>query len=598
MLRIKQRTPPTARQELTASQKRVMRTMMDAIDGVRASVTRDEGKWIDAIAHRSVDFVVNMLNLDPWYDAQGKLQDELFAELVDAGKRAGSKLPKIQKATISYRFDADRPEAAAWAAKEAGSLITEVTQEQIDIVRELVASGAVGLYNPQQIARYVRDSIGVTSRQAGWIRNFRDRTFNQAIMDGKSFNDAMKVTDTLTDRYARRIHRYRSEMIARTEIMRAANEGRNEAWRQGIQEGFINPGVKKYWSVEIDGRQCEECVAMGDQYDEAGAIPITEQFIEGDPPLHPMCRCDVLLSDEVDPDIASMTDEQLEAEIDRLLSGDTSPPVPRAVAPGGQPDFDPEFAEGALNFLDKTSGPEWGNEKFAEWQEMVMNDESLFEAVNGYTMQDMDYDFQVLNGTLRDGLYDSTTDMIRERIDNVSRALTLGSNDETIIGVRGLTSYRMPTAVLETFRAIQPGSLIHDPGFTSLSLADTPALGDDIFVRVKVPPGSQGAYLGIVSDLNNTEQEYLLQAGSTLRVVKIEQDPNRPRVTWIDAEVVAQNPGSMTPPDGLSKWSIGYGGGMEPIEKDTDERPELSEPNPRESKFVVPLNQIVIVNPR
>lgn len=594
MLQFKQRTPPTSREALTASQKRVARMMLDAIDASRDAVIRDEGKWIDAIAHRSMDFIINMLDLDPWYEAQGKVQDELLAELIDAGRRTGSSFPKIQKATVSYRFDADRPEAAAWAAKEAGSLIVEVTQDQINIVRELVSSAQMGIYTPQQVARYVRDSIGITQRQAGWVRNFRDRTFNDQITAGKTFAEAMRATDNLTDRYAKRIHRYRAEMIARTEILRAANEGRNEAWRQGIEEGFINPGVKKYWSVEIDGRQCEECVAVGDQYDEDNAIPITEQFPDGDPPLHPMCRCDVLLSDRVDPDIAQMTDEQLDAEIDRLLSGDTSKPVPKAVAPDGQPPFDDEFAEGARNFTDTTQGPEWGNREFAEWQDLILSNPDEALAINEYSDEGLELDYRTINSTLRAGEYGTTPD-IDERIDWISSGLSRGSNTETVIGVRGLTRYSMPADVLETFNNVQPGSLIHDPGFMSVSLAPKPALGEDIYVRVKVPPGSQGGYLGRASALGNLEQEYLLQAGTTVRVQKVE---TLGKITYIDAEVVAQNPGSMTPPEDLINKARGYRDGMDNVSKETEERREPRPRNPRESKFVIPIDQLVIINPR
>ena len=594
MLRLKQRTPPTARQALTASQKRVAKTMLDAIDASRDAMIRDEGKWTDAIAHRSMDFIINMLDLDPWYEAQGKVQDELFAELVDAGRRTGSSFPKIQKASVSYRFDADRPEAAAWAAKEAGSLIVEVTQDQIDVVRELVSSAQVGIYTPQQVARYVRDSIGVTQRQGGWIRNFRDRTFNEQIAAGKSFAEAMRATDTMTDRYARRIHRYRAEMIARTEILRAANEGRNEAWRQGIEEGFINPGVKKYWSVEIDGRECEICVTVAAMYDEENAIPITEQFPDGDPPLHPMCRCDVLLSDAPDADLTSMTDEQLDAEIDRLLSGDTSVPVPKAVAPDDQPPFDDEFAEGARNFTDKASGPEWGNEQFAEWQDIILGNENEALAINQYSDEGLDLDYRTINSTLRNGEYGMTPD-IDERIDWISSGLARGSNTEAVIGVRGLTSFDMPADVLDRFNNTQPGSLLHDAGFMSVSLAAKPALGLDIYVRVKIPPGSQGGYLGRASALGNLEQEYLLQAGTTVRVQKVE---TLGRVKYIDAEVVAQNPGSMQPPSDLIGKARRYRGGMSRIDKETEETREPRKPHPRESKFVVPIDQIVIINPR
>jgi len=315
MLRFKQRTPPTSRQELTASQRRFQRIYLNAVRQVQDQIKRDEGLILDAIQHRSLQYVVDLVNDEPWYQAQELMQQELLSELIDGGKR--TKLPSIQKAELRFKFDAARPEAASWASKEAGALIREVTQDQINVVRDLASRASQGEFTGVQVGRSLRDHIGLTQRQAGWVTNFRERTFNEQIGRGRSFADAMARTDSLTDRYAQRIHRYRSEMIARTEILRASHEGRRQAWSQGVKEGYISVEDKKYWSANDDDRLCEDCSSQSATYDRSGAIFINEEFEMGEPPIHPMCRCDiVLLPMGRDADLSDMSQQQLDEIID------------------------------------------------------------------------------------------------------------------------------------------------------------------------------------------------------------------------------------------------------------------------------------------
>ena len=323
MLRFKQRTPPTSRQALTTSQKRFQRIYLDAIKETQAQIKRDENLIIDAIQHRSLPFVVGMISVDPWYKAQERMQEELLAELVDGGKRV--QLPSIQKAELRFKFDAARPEAAQWAAKESGNLIREVTEDQINVVRDLASRASMGEFTGVQTARSLRDHIGLTQRQSGWVDNFRSRTFSEQISQGRSLSDALTRTDSLTDKYSDRIHRYRSEMIARTEILRASHEGRRQAWGQGIREGYISPNDRKYWSANDDDRICEDCSSMSVKYDQSNAIFIGEEFEMGEPPIHPMCRCDIVLAPPApDADLSDMSQEQ----IDEILETGIAPMQP------------------------------------------------------------------------------------------------------------------------------------------------------------------------------------------------------------------------------------------------------------------------------
>jgi hypothetical protein len=287
------RTPPTSRQALTASQRRVQRILLAAIKEIQSDIMRNEGVILDAVLHRSTAYTENLIPVGPWIDAQPKLEKELFDELIAGGKAVT--LPSIEKARLNFRFDAARPEAAAWAAKEAGTRIREIVQEQVTVVRDLVGRASMGEFTGPQVARQLRDHIGLTERQGTWVTNYRERTLQEQIAQGRPFSEALARTDRMTERYGERIHRYRTEMIARTEILQASHEGRREAWRQGLEEGYISPYDRMYWSANDDDRLCEDCAQMAAQYDEANAILLTDEFEMGEPPIHPMCRCDIAL---------------------------------------------------------------------------------------------------------------------------------------------------------------------------------------------------------------------------------------------------------------------------------------------------------------
>jgi hypothetical protein len=285
----------------------MMRYFVDAALATRRKIAGDLDRLADRIAHDPAQTVANSVPMDPWFDAQELMQGELLNELLDAGSRVS--IP-VRKARFS--FDRDRPEAALWAAREAGALITEVTNGQVSLVRDLVSSAQMGERTTLQVARQVRDSIGLTSEQAGWVSNRWGREYASRISQGISLSAAEAGADKAAGLYYERVLRYRSETIARTEILRAAHEGRREAWSQGVQEGWINPAAEKRWMTVDD--PCDECAAMDGE-----TVPIFGEFSVGEPPLHPNCRCDVLLVDEIPQDIQALTDEELDAQIEALL---------------------------------------------------------------------------------------------------------------------------------------------------------------------------------------------------------------------------------------------------------------------------------------
>ncbi len=92
----------------------------------------------------------------------------------------------------------------------------------------------------------------------------------------------------------------------------ASSRQRNEAWKKGIEEGYISPDSMKRWVAEHD--ECVTCLALNDM-----TIGIQEKFPSGDPPLHPDCFCDVEMVDVDVSDFENMTWNEIDVELDSLL---------------------------------------------------------------------------------------------------------------------------------------------------------------------------------------------------------------------------------------------------------------------------------------
>jgi SPP1 gp7 family putative phage head morphogenesis protein len=280
------RKSPALTQETTPSQRRITRMLSEAQQAAAAEFDTQLPRVAELLSRGRVNEVTNMLPMDPWVDVQEPLAYELLGELLDAGSRV--RLPVLQKAELVFSFDRGRPESAAWAWSAAGQLIVQITQEQRGVVQQVVSQAATGAPDWSGVSRQVRNTIGLTAQQAGWVTNHYDRAYTTAIRNGASSAQAAALASQSAARYQTSVHRYRANTIARTETMRAASEGRQQAWGQGMTQGFIDPLWQKEWIAEGDA--CDICQAIDGQ-----RIGVKDSFPVGEPPAHPNCRCDVLL---------------------------------------------------------------------------------------------------------------------------------------------------------------------------------------------------------------------------------------------------------------------------------------------------------------
>lgn len=183
--------------------------------------------------------------------------------------------------------DASEPyrAAAAWAQEHAGRLITHITERQREAVRDLIAEAFSDGITPDEVARLLRLTIGLRPDQNRAAIAFRRRLVEEGV-------PRAQVRER-TLRYRGALQRQRTRMIARTELITAANAGQMALWREGIRTGQLPRVPYKRWIVTEDERLCPMCEALG----EMDPIPLEQEFLPGvlAPSAHPNCRCAVAL---------------------------------------------------------------------------------------------------------------------------------------------------------------------------------------------------------------------------------------------------------------------------------------------------------------
>lgn len=257
----------------------------------------------EAIRTSSVTQVLRALQLDVVRDdlglrlASGEFTAALTTTFNDAGSRV---MPAVlqqlrRQATVPFEmsFNIALPRSAEFLRAYTGNLIREVTGEQartmIDVVRNAFEEGG----HPYAQARQIRalENFGLTTRQNRAVMNFRGSQAEAGLTGAK--------LDKVVERYRKKLLRYRSENIARTETIRASEAGHQEAWRQAADAGFFDTGsARRKWVITPDDRLCPECRSVPGLNPEGVGLEQDFNTPFGPrprPPLHPHCRCSVVM---------------------------------------------------------------------------------------------------------------------------------------------------------------------------------------------------------------------------------------------------------------------------------------------------------------
>jgi hypothetical protein len=206
---------------------------------------------------------------------------------------------------INIAFDKKNPYAIQWARRHSALLVQEITNQSRMAVRQIITAALSEGIPPRESAILIRASVGLTESQAGAVLRL-----NRALVEGAGKTvKAGKLTirvpqrgltrdklDLALNRYANRLTKYRAETIARTETMRASNEGQRLLWNNAQRKGLIHRSAKREWIATLGGPRrptCERCLGLNGQ-----TAPINGTFEGGleHPPAHPRCRCTTALT--------------------------------------------------------------------------------------------------------------------------------------------------------------------------------------------------------------------------------------------------------------------------------------------------------------
>ncbi len=143
-----------------------------------------------------------------------------------------------KKSPLSMKFDPSNPNAAKWAKEHAAELADGLSESALERIRGALAEQ---FETGEDAADAILEAVG---------------------------NDA------------------RAELIARTESMKAANEGQRQGWEQAVEKGLLPSDAERIW-IGTAG-MCPECEAL-----DGTRAALDGEYGDGvsGPPLHPNCRC-------------------------------------------------------------------------------------------------------------------------------------------------------------------------------------------------------------------------------------------------------------------------------------------------------------------
>ena len=207
--------------------------------------------------------------------------------IIEAGQTVAAGMTTTFAQTVSFNLANSR--AVRIMQANQLRLILGFVQEQRAATREALVDGIRRGLNPRDTARAFRDSLGLTQRQQQAVNNFRrlleqgsaealqrelrdrrfDPTIRRAVRGDTVLTD--EQIDKMVERYRERMIKFRSEVIARTEALRAVHEGTEESFRQAVDNGVIDPdNVVRTWLTARDTRVRDTHEAMNGQNQSIG----------------------------------------------------------------------------------------------------------------------------------------------------------------------------------------------------------------------------------------------------------------------------------------------------------------------------------------
>lgn len=250
----------------------VRKAFIAAVEQLRRSISL--GELEDLLeTGRLAEAVASISSLD-----LSELQPILTSAALESGLEVSAELG----------FTLKNERAIQWARDHAARLVTNVTSETRQALRDIIVRAQREGLNIREQSKLIRDVVGLTRRDALRV----DRVIAGMVEDDVSRRLIDSRREQLTDQLLRR----RAENIARTETIRASNMGTQLGWRQAQDEGLLPQNARKVWIATEDSRTCPICFDLDGKVVEVVGGQFNDEVqvtTHRTPPAHPSCRCSV-----------------------------------------------------------------------------------------------------------------------------------------------------------------------------------------------------------------------------------------------------------------------------------------------------------------
>jgi hypothetical protein len=240
------------RNAIDRAESSIGRSVVSAVDWLQEQNT--ETRIADAISRGRIDDAVADVD---------RAGDQIAQAVNDAFEDAMRNTASSISTAVDRRFHADSQNPSAVQAMRDNRLriVREIVDEERTVLRTILTNGVQAGTNPIEIAREIRESIGLTSYQLQLVDNYRSALERQSVealtrqLRDRRFDSTVRRAaagerpltkqqiDRMVGRYRERWVRFRAETIARTEALRAVHEGADEAFRQAIERGDLDAAL-------------------------------------------------------------------------------------------------------------------------------------------------------------------------------------------------------------------------------------------------------------------------------------------------------------------------------------------------------------------
>lgn len=267
------------------------RAILKALADLRASITDRE--IISLIEQGRFDQIIDDAQLKASF---AQVSEQLQAATAQAVKLAAMDLPK----SVSVGFDMLNPDIVTAIRQLDTKVVQSLADDVRETVRAFVENGLRDGVSPKEIARDLRDVIGLSPKQLEQVQNYRDalegkngRLITNYTLRDKRFSGANLTPeriDKMVSLYEKRRIAQNAETVSRTTALDSMKLGQQLSIDSAVDQGIYDPArLWKRWVGVMDDREREEHVAM-----EGEEVPYDEPYsnaedVPGESTYN--CRC-------------------------------------------------------------------------------------------------------------------------------------------------------------------------------------------------------------------------------------------------------------------------------------------------------------------